>query len=87
MSAYSRVDLNIDQDRNDETRNLENFDDGDFPELKSSYDRQAYAHHSLEKFFRNGGNIRKRLLKFEDSEGGHLISSSSWSNSKSKAET
>ena len=28
MSASSWVDLNIDQDRNDETRNVENFEDG-----------------------------------------------------------
>ena len=47
MSASSRVDLNTDQDRNDETGNVENFEDGNFPSLRSSYDRQAHAHHSF----------------------------------------
>ena len=31
MLASSRVDLNIDKNRNDETRNVENFEDRDFP--------------------------------------------------------
>ena len=31
MSASGRLDLNINQDRKDETRNEENFEDGDFP--------------------------------------------------------
>ena len=30
ISASSRVDLNIEQNRNDDTRNVENFEDGDF---------------------------------------------------------
>ena len=30
MSASSRIDLNVDQDRNDETRNDENLEDGNF---------------------------------------------------------
>ena len=46
MSASSRLDLNINQDKNDETRNEENFEDGDFPALRPSYDRRAQAHHS-----------------------------------------
>ena len=33
-TASSRVDLNIDQDRNDETRNVENFEDGDVPAFR-----------------------------------------------------
>ena len=35
ISASSWVDSNIDQDRNDETRNVENFEDGDFPGVES----------------------------------------------------
>ena len=27
----SRLDLNVDRGRNDDSRNLENFEDGDFP--------------------------------------------------------
>ena len=38
MSASSRVGLNIDQDKNDEIRNNENFEDGDFPALRPHYD-------------------------------------------------
>ena len=49
MSASSRLDLNVDQDRNDETRNVENFEDGDFAASRPNYDRRANAHHS--KFF------------------------------------
>ena len=33
MSVFSRVDLNFDQDGNDETRNVKNLEDGDFPAL------------------------------------------------------
>ena len=53
MSASSRVDLNIDRDRNDDTCNVENFEDGDFPALKPTYDRQARLHH---KAFREKKN-------------------------------
>ena len=51
MSASSRVDLNIDEDRNDETRNVGNFEDGDFPASRPNYDRKAHAHHSVHKSF------------------------------------
>ena len=47
MLASSWVDLNIDQDRTEETRNVENFEDGDFPALRSSYDGQEHPHQSL----------------------------------------
>ena len=46
MTAFSRSDLNIDQDRNDETRIVENFENGDFPALRPNYDGQAHAHHN-----------------------------------------
>ena len=46
MSASSRLDLNTNQDRNDETRNEEDFKDGDFLVLRSTYDRRPEAHHS-----------------------------------------
>ena len=39
-----RVDLNVDQDRNDDTRFVENFEDGDFSALRPNYDRIAHAH-------------------------------------------
>ena len=34
MLASSRLDLNVDQDTDDEIRNVENFEDGDFPALR-----------------------------------------------------
>ena len=36
MLASSQLGLNTNQDRNDETRNEENFEDGDFPALRSN---------------------------------------------------
>ena len=50
-SASSRLDLNIDQERIDETRDNENFEDGDFLAIRHNYDRQAHAHHSQIIFF------------------------------------
>ena len=47
ISASSRLDLNTNQDRNDETRNEENFEDGDFPALRPNHDRRSHAHHSI----------------------------------------
>ena len=48
MSASSLIALNFDQDRNqdifDQTRNVENFEDGDFPALRPNYDRRTHAH-------------------------------------------
>ena len=46
MLASSRLDLNVDQYRNDETRNIENNEDGDFPALRPNYDRRAQVHHN-----------------------------------------
>ena len=46
MSASSRLDLKINQDRNDETRNEEDLEDGDFPALRPNHDRRAHAHYS-----------------------------------------
>ena len=52
LSVSSRVDLNIDQERNDETRNIENFEIGGFLAFRRSYDRQTRAHHyNLSHFF------------------------------------
>ena len=47
LSAYSRLDLNIDQDRIDESRDVENFEDGDFSALKYEYDQRAHPHHTI----------------------------------------
>ena len=46
MPASSRLDLNIYQDGNDETCNVENHKDGDFPVLRPNNDRRAHAHHN-----------------------------------------
>ena len=46
MSASSRLDSNVDQDRDDETRNVEKFEDVDFPALRPNYDRRTHAHHN-----------------------------------------
>ena len=45
-SASSRLDLNIYQDRKNETLDFENFQDGDFPVLRPNFDRQSHAHHT-----------------------------------------
>ena len=37
---------NTSQDKNDETRNEENFEDGDFSVLRPNYDRRTQAHHN-----------------------------------------
>ena len=39
LSSFGRLDLYFDQDRNDETRNIENFEDDEFPAKKLNYDR------------------------------------------------
>ena len=44
MSASCRVVLGTTHENN-ETRNIKNFEDGDFPALRPSYNRQAHAHH------------------------------------------
>ena len=46
-AACSRLDLNIDQERIDKTRDIENFEDDDFPALRPYLDRRAHAHHTL----------------------------------------
>ena len=46
FSHIGWVGLNIDQNRNDETRSVENFEDGNFPALRLNYDRQAHSHHN-----------------------------------------
>ena len=45
-SASSWLDLNIEQDEIDETPDIDNSEDGDFPETKFNYDRRAHAYHS-----------------------------------------
>ena len=45
-SASGRLELNIDQNRIIETRDIENFEDGDFPALKPNYDRRTHTHQS-----------------------------------------
>ena len=44
MSASSRLDLNNDQVRIDETRDFENLEDGAFLALRHNYDRWAHVH-------------------------------------------
>ena len=50
--ASSWLDLNIDQDKIDETSDIDNSEDGDFPAKRLIYERKAHAHHSsdLRKF-------------------------------------
>ena len=47
VTASGRTDLNINQDRNDETRNSENFGDGNFPALRPDLEKETHTHHSL----------------------------------------
>ena len=42
--ASSRLDLNIEQDEIDETRDFNNSEDGDFPASRLKYDRRMHAH-------------------------------------------
>ena len=44
-STSSQLDLNIDQDIIDETRDIDNSEDGDFLATSLNYDRKAHAHH------------------------------------------
>ena len=46
MAASSRTSLNIDQGRTDHTRNVENFEDGDFPVSGPICERQLPTHHN-----------------------------------------
>ena len=46
MSTSSWLDLDNELDRNDETRNNEDFEEGDLPVLRPNYDRRAHMHHS-----------------------------------------
>ena len=46
MFASSRMDLDNELNRNKETRDNEDFGDGDYPALRPNYDRRAHAHHS-----------------------------------------
>ena len=64
MTVSSGADLNIDQNRNDETRNVENFE-GDFPVLRPKYDRQVHTHH-LQIFLAFEGHfvLRKENEKY-----------------------
>ena len=47
MLASNQLDLNIEQERKDETRNIFNFEDRDFPVLRHNFDRKTHAHHSI----------------------------------------
>ena len=47
VSASSRLNLNTNQVRNDETLNKENFEDGDSLELRPNCDRRAEADHMV----------------------------------------
>ena len=47
VPTSSRLDLNTTQNRNDETRNEENSEDGNIPALRSNYDWKAYARQSI----------------------------------------
>ena len=51
MSASSQLDLDNELNRKDETRNDVDFEDGDFPALKSNYGRREHAHHNDERSF------------------------------------
>ena len=45
MSGPNQLDLNIEQGRNDDIRNVEKFDDSELPVLRPNYERRAHAHH------------------------------------------
>ena len=45
-SGSSRLDLNIDQDIIDETCDIDNSEEGNFPATRLNFDRRERAHHS-----------------------------------------
>ena len=45
-STSGRLDLNIEQLEIDETRDIDNSEDGDFTFTRLIYDRRAHAHHT-----------------------------------------
>ena len=45
-SASSQLDLDNDQNRINDTLDIENSEDGDFSALGTNYDQQAHIHHS-----------------------------------------
>ena len=47
MTASSQIGLSIDQYKNDESRNVENFGDGDFLTLTPNCDRQSHIYHMV----------------------------------------
>ena len=51
MTPSSRADLNIDQERHDETRIVENFEDGDFSALIPNYDHKRAFITIFERLF------------------------------------
>ena len=63
MSASSRVDFYIDQYKNDETRNVENFEDDNFPALRPNYDKLARANHIYFPKFRDARSLYQQLLQ------------------------
>ena len=46
MMASRTTNLNINQNRNDESGKSENFEDGDFLALKSNYNRESHTHNT-----------------------------------------
>ena len=48
MAESFPVDLTVDQDRNDETHNVENFENDDFPALRTNCDQQQHTHHNMQ---------------------------------------
>ena len=47
MSTSSRLDLNTDENRSNETRNEKHFEDGNFPVIRPKYDQRTQAHHMV----------------------------------------
>ena len=44
MLACRLLDLNVEQDRNDGSQNVEDFEDGGFTTIKPTCDRRMHAH-------------------------------------------
>ena len=59
ISASSRLDLNTNQDRNDETRNEKNFEDGDLPALRPNFDQRAQSRHKCFKIIGRETTLEK----------------------------
>ena len=66
LMVSSQADLNINNDKNDDTGNFENAADGDLPALKPAYGLWTHTYQScLKRFFTSLCSFRKNKTDFK----------------------